>query len=72
MLLVIRHLLVGVFCVAVLPSAIRLTFSVHPQQGVASEIPLSLVFASLPIGLLLMAWYALRLAVTSWQGRASP
>lgn len=67
-LLVIRHLLVVVFCVALLPSAVRLTAEVHAQLGVAIEIPLSLVFASLPVGLALMAWYSVRLAVGTWRG----
>jgi TRAP-type C4-dicarboxylate transport system permease small subunit len=71
-LLVIRNLLVAGFCVAVLPSAVRLTFEVHAQLGVAIEIPLSLVFASLPVGLALMTWYALRLAVRTWRSRPSP
>jgi TRAP-type C4-dicarboxylate transport system permease small subunit len=66
-LLVARYLLVVVFCVAVLPSAVRLTVEVHAQLGVAIEIPLSLVFASLPVGLALMAWYALCLALRTWR-----
>ena len=45
-----------------LPPAARVTRDVHAQLGVAIEIPLSLVFASLPLGLALMAWWALRLA----------
>lgn len=64
---VVRHLLVAAFCVVVLPPAVRLTREVHAQLGVAIEIPLSLVFASLPIGLGLMAWWALRNAVRAWR-----
>jgi TRAP-type C4-dicarboxylate transport system permease large subunit len=33
-------------------------------------IPPSIIFASLPIGLALMAWYALRLAVQAWRSRS--
>ena len=53
-----------------LPSAVRVTLDVHAQLGVAIEIPLSFVFASLPLSLALMAWYALRLAVRSWRVRS--
>ncbi|HUP36372.1 MAG TPA: TRAP transporter small permease [Candidatus Limnocylindria bacterium] len=67
---VLRQLCVAAFCLAVLPSAIRITGEVHAQQGAAIEIPLSLVFASLPVGLLLMAWWALGHAVRAW--RAPP
>jgi TRAP-type C4-dicarboxylate transport system permease small subunit len=68
---VVRHLLVAAFCVAVLPSALRITGEVHAQLGVAIEIPLSLVFASLPLGLMLMAWWALRHAVRALREPAS-
>jgi TRAP-type C4-dicarboxylate transport system permease small subunit len=66
---VARWLLVAGFCVALLPSAVRVTAEVHAQLGVAIEIPLSLVFASLPLGLTLMAWWALGLAVRGWRAR---
>jgi TRAP-type C4-dicarboxylate transport system permease small subunit len=66
--LVLRHLLVAFFCVVLLPSAVRLTIEMHAQLGVAIEIPLSLVFASLPVGLVLMAAYALRLTLVTWRG----
>jgi TRAP-type C4-dicarboxylate transport system permease small subunit len=69
---VIRNLLVAAFCLAVLPAAVRTTLDVHAQLGVAIEIPLSLVFASLPIGLALMAWWALRHAVRAWRQPAPP
>jgi TRAP-type C4-dicarboxylate transport system permease small subunit len=65
----LRWLLVAVFCLVVLPSAIRVTIDVHAQLGVAIEIPLSFVFASLPVSLVLMAGYALRLALRSWRTR---
>ncbi len=65
----LRWLLVAVFCLVLLPSSIRTTLDVHAQLGVAIEIPLSFIFASLPIGLALMAWYALRLAVQGWRVR---
>jgi TRAP-type C4-dicarboxylate transport system permease small subunit len=64
---VLRHVLVAAFCLVLLPASIRTTLDVHAQLGVAIEIPLSLVFASLPIGLALMAWWALRLAVEAWR-----
>ena len=54
---------VSVFCLVLLPVAIRVTWDVHSQLGVAIEIPLSLVFASLPLALVLMAWWSLRLAL---------
>jgi TRAP-type C4-dicarboxylate transport system permease small subunit len=60
---VIRNLLVTVFCLVLLPVAIRVTGDVHSQLGVAIEIPLSIIFASLPIALVLMAWWSLRLAL---------
>ena len=63
MLDVVRNLLVSVFCLVLLPVAIRVTWDVHSQLGVAIEIPLSLVFASLPLALVLMAWWSLRLAL---------
>ena len=63
----VRNLLVAAFCLVLLPSAIRVTQDVHSQLGVAIEIPLSWVFASLPIGLALMAWWALRLAYRAWR-----
>lgn len=66
----LRWLLVALFCLVVLPSAVRVTMEVHAQLGVAIEIPLSFIFASLPISLALMAWYALRLAVRSWRVRS--
>jgi TRAP-type C4-dicarboxylate transport system permease small subunit len=66
----LRWLLVAAFCVVILPSAVRVTIDVHAQLGVAIEIPLSVIFASLPIGLALMAWYALRLAVRAWRIRS--
>ena len=56
--------------VVLLPSAVSVTIGVHAQLGVAIEIPLSVIFASLPIGLALMAWYALRLAVRAWRLRS--
>jgi TRAP-type C4-dicarboxylate transport system permease small subunit len=65
----LRWLLVAVFCLVLLPSSIRTAVDVHAQLGVAIEIPLSVIFASLPIGLALMAWYALRLAVQGWRVR---
>ena len=65
----LRWLLVAVFCLVLLPSSIRTTLDVHAQLGVAIEIPLSFIFASLPIGLAFMAWYALRLAVQGWRVR---
>jgi TRAP-type C4-dicarboxylate transport system permease small subunit len=67
---VLRHLLVAAFCLVVLPPAVRLTADVHAQLGVAIEIPLSLVFASLPLALALMAWWALRHAVRAWRSPA--
>jgi TRAP-type C4-dicarboxylate transport system permease small subunit len=66
----LRWLLVAAFCLVLLPSSIRVTMGVHAQLGVAIEIPLSVIFASLPIGLALMAWYALRLAVQAWRVRS--
>jgi TRAP-type C4-dicarboxylate transport system permease small subunit len=65
---VIRNLLVATFCLVLLPAAIRVTQDVHSQLGVAIEIPLSWVFASLPIALALMAWWALRLALRALRG----
>ena len=65
----LRWLLVAAFCLVLLPSSIRTTLDVHAQLGVAIEIPLSFIFASLPIGLALMAWYALRLAAQGWRVR---
>jgi TRAP-type C4-dicarboxylate transport system permease small subunit len=64
---VLRHLLVAAFCAVLLPAAVRITGEVHAQLGVAIEIPLSVVFASLPIALALMAWWALRLAGRAWR-----
>jgi TRAP-type C4-dicarboxylate transport system permease small subunit len=66
----LRWLLVAAFCVVLLPASVRVTLGVHAQLGVAIEIPLSFIFASLPIGLALMAWYALRLAVQAWRSRS--
>lgn len=60
---IVRNLLVTAFCLFLLPVAIRVTRDVHAQLGVAIEIPLSLVFASLPLALVLMAWWSLRLAL---------
>jgi TRAP-type C4-dicarboxylate transport system permease small subunit len=60
---VVRNLLVTVFCLALLPVAIRVTRDVHSQLGVAIEIPLSLIFASLPVALGLMAWWSLQRAL---------
>lgn len=60
---VLRNVLVAAFCLVLLPSAVRVTQDVHSQLGVAIEIPLSLVFVSLPLGLALMAWWSLRLAL---------
>jgi TRAP-type C4-dicarboxylate transport system permease small subunit len=68
---VVRHVLVAAFCLVVLPPALRVMRDVHDQLGVAIEIPLSLIFASLPLGLVLMAWWALRLAVRAWRAPAS-
>ena len=56
------------FCLVLLPAAIRVTQDVHSQLGVAIEIPLSWIFASLPIALALMAWWALRLALRALRG----
>jgi TRAP-type C4-dicarboxylate transport system permease small subunit len=67
---VLRSLLVAAFCLAVLPAAVRITGEVHAQLGVAIEIPLSLVFASLPLALALMAWWALGHAVRAWRDPA--
>ena len=66
----LRWLLVATFCIVLLPSSVRTTIDVHAQLGMAIEIPLSFVFASLPVGLALMAWYALRLAVRVWRIRS--
>jgi TRAP-type C4-dicarboxylate transport system permease small subunit len=66
----LRWVLVAAFCVVLLPSSVRLTLDVHAQLGVAIEIPLSFVFASLPVGLVLMAWWALGLAVRVWRVRS--
>lgn len=66
----LRWLLVAAFCVAILPASVRVTIDVHAQLGVAIEIPLSVIFASLPIGLVLMTWYALGLAVQAWRIRS--
>ena len=63
MLDVVRNLLVSAFCLVLLPVSIRVTWDVHSQLGVAIEIPLSLVFASLPLALVLMAWWSLRMAL---------
>ena len=63
----LRWVLVAAFCVVLLPSSVRVTLDVHAQLGVAIEIPLSFIFASLPVGLVLMAWWALGLAVRSWR-----
>ena len=68
---VVRHLLVAGFCLAILPASLHVTREMHAQLGTAIEIPLSWVFASLPVGLGLMAWYAARLAVGTWRGAAS-
>lgn len=67
LLAVLRHLFVAAFCLAVLPASLHLTGEMHAQLGVAIEIPLSLVFASLPLGLLMMAWYACRLTLRVWR-----
>jgi TRAP-type C4-dicarboxylate transport system permease small subunit len=66
----LRWLLVAAFCVVLLPSSVRVTLDVHAQLGVAIEIPLSYIFASLPVGLVLMAWWALGLAVRAWRIRS--
>ena len=63
----LRWVLVAAFCVVLLPSSVRVTLDVHAQLGVAIEIPLSFIFASLPVGLVLMAWWALGLAVRAWR-----
>jgi TRAP-type C4-dicarboxylate transport system permease small subunit len=60
---IVRNLLVTAFCLVLLPVAIRVTRDVHSQLGVAIDIPLSLIFASLPVTLVLMAWWSLRLAL---------
>lgn len=65
----LRWLLVAAFCVIILPVSVRVTIDVHAQLGTAIEIPMSLIFASLPVGLVLMTWYALRLAVRAWRIR---
>ena len=62
----LRWLLVAAFCVIILPASVRVTIDVHAQLGTAIEIPMSVIFASLPVGLVLMTWYALRLAVQAW------
>jgi TRAP-type C4-dicarboxylate transport system permease small subunit len=61
---------VTAFCLFLLPVAIRVTRDVHAQLGVAIEIPLSFVFASLPLALVLMAWWSLRLARRALMVRA--
>jgi TRAP-type C4-dicarboxylate transport system permease small subunit len=61
--LIVRNLLVTAFCLVLLSVAIRVTRVVHSQLGVAIEMPLSLIFASLPVTLVLMAWWSLRLAL---------
>ena len=66
----LRWLLVAAFCVIILPASVRVTIDVHAQLGTAIEIPMSLIFASLPVGLVLMTWYALRLAVQAWRIRS--
>lgn len=66
----LRWLLVAAFCVIILPVSVRITIDVHAQLGTAIEIPMSLIFASLPVGLVLMTWYALRLAVRAWRIRS--
>jgi TRAP-type C4-dicarboxylate transport system permease small subunit len=63
----VRNLLVTAFCLVLLPVAIRVTGDIHSQLGVAIEIPLSVVFVSLPLALVLMAWWSLRLALRSWR-----
>lgn len=65
----LRWLLVAAFCIVILPASVRATIDVHAQLGVAIEIPISIIFASLPVGLVLMTWYALRLAVQAWRIR---
>lgn len=66
----LRWLLVAAFCVVILPASVRATIDVHAQLGVAIEIPISVIFASLPVGLVLMTWYALRLALQAWRIRS--
>ena len=66
----LRWLLVAAFCIVLLPSSVRVTLDVHAQLGVAIEIPLSVIFASLPVGLVLMAWWALGLAIRAWRIRS--